>query len=108
MFIVNENLHVYVYNNFAFSGLFAGASNLLKPEGLMFTYGPYAFDGKISPESNISFDQSLRSRNPSWGLRDVVRELEPLAKEYNLRLADKHDLPANNHLLVWRKIDITK
>lgn len=86
-----------------FVGLFYGAGVLLKPEGVLFTYGPYAFDGVITPESNVSFDESLRSRDSSWGLRDVVRELEPLSKTNGLHLEQKHDLPANNNFLVWRK-----
>ena len=40
--------------------LFKNASILLNPGGMLFTYGPYAVNGIITPESNISFNQSLK------------------------------------------------
>lgn len=102
-YIMNVNM-MHISEWACSEGLFSGAGVLLKPEGLLFTYGPYAFDGKITPESNVNFDASLRSRDPSWGLRDVIQELQPLAKTHGLQLEQKHDLPANNNFLIWRKI----
>jgi len=52
----------------------------LKNDGILFTYGVYSIDGKITPESNVRFDKSLKSQNPEWEIRDV-RELEKLANE---------------------------
>uniref|UniRef100_A0A182PCF9 Methyltransferase type 12 domain-containing protein n=1 Tax=Anopheles epiroticus TaxID=199890 RepID=A0A182PCF9_9DIPT len=34
-------------------GLFSNASKLLKPGGLLVTYGPYAVDGVLTPDSNV-------------------------------------------------------
>ncbi|XP_054263196.1 methyltransferase-like 26 [Macrosteles quadrilineatus] len=84
-------------------GLFKGASYILKPGGYLFMYGPFAVDSKITPESNVSFDRSLRSQNEEWGLRDLTRELEPLASGLGLTLVRSHDLPANNKFLAWMK-----
>ncbi|XP_017768512.1 PREDICTED: UPF0585 protein CG18661 [Nicrophorus vespilloides] len=85
-------------------GLFRSAGKLLKPKGgLMATYGPYAEDGVIKPESNVDFDEDLKRRNPSWGLRDID-DLKKIAKENGIELIDKCDMPSNNKCLVWMKL----
>lgn len=84
-------------------GLFSNAGLYLKTNGIMITYGPYALDGVITPESNVSFDESLRSQNPQWGLRDI-KDLTELAKENHLRLEEIIDMPSNNKCIVWKKV----
>ena len=82
------------------AGLMAGAARHLVPGGMLLTYGPY-FETDVPPApSNLAFDESLRARDPSWGIRqlnDVVEE----ARRNGLVLAQRHPMPANNLLLVF-------
>ncbi|XP_041975748.1 methyltransferase-like 26 [Aricia agestis] len=83
-------------------GLFENAGKYLKPEALLITYGPYAKDGKISPQSNVEFDASLKYRNPLWGLRDI-NDLIKLGDQNDLCLIDTVEMPSNNLTLIWKK-----
>ncbi len=81
--------------------LFAGAGQRLPEGALLYLYGPYRFDGTTAA-SNEQFDQSLRARDPRWGVRDV-RELGAAASEHGLVLRGAVAMPANNHSLLFRR-----
>ena len=81
--------------------LMRGAARHLAPGGMLVTYGPYLEDEVLTTPSNLAFDESLRTRNPAWGLRRR-EDLEALAWQAGLHLSERHEMPANNLLLVWR------
>ena len=83
-------------------GAFKIADKALKSGKCFLIYGPFSVDGVISPESNQSFDRSLRHQNPSWGYRDTS-ELSSVAGENNFSLEAKVAMPSNNWILVFRK-----
>ncbi|GFR91660.1 UPF0585 protein C16orf13 homolog, partial [Elysia marginata] len=83
-------------------GLFKTAGALLKPGGVLFMYGPYKVDGVLEPDSNIRFDQYLRSQDSRWGIRDLV-DLDKLAKENQLKRENVVNMPANNKCAIFRK-----
>lgn len=82
------------------AALMQGSARHLAPAGLLVTYGPFIEDGVPTAPSNLAFDQSLRARDPAWGIRrleDVQRE----AQRAGLALRERHAMPANNLLLVF-------
>jgi hypothetical protein len=98
--MLNVNM-IHISSNDAVDGLFRAAGGLLKPDtGRLITYGPYAIDGKISPQSNVTFDASLRAQDPQWGLRDI-HDLKTKALHNGLQLLEIHEMPANNHTLIF-------
>jgi hypothetical protein len=49
-----------------------------------------------------NFDRSLRSRDPSWGVRDLEAVCEA-AEAQGMELVDKIEMPANNLSLLFRR-----
>ena len=93
-------LHISPWETCA--ALMQGAARYLAPDGVLVTYGPYLEDGVPTSEGNLSFDRSLRSQDPSWGIRRR-EDVEQEAARAGLRLLARHAMPANNLLLVWGK-----
>ena len=83
-------------------GLFEGAGRYLAPGGRLFLYGPFKRDGKHSAISNAVFDTSLREKDPEWGVRDVA-DVQKLAADAGLSLAETAAMPANNLILVFER-----
>ncbi len=81
-------------------GLIEGAAAVLADGAPMVLYGPYKIGGEHTAPSNEAFDQSLRSRDPSWGIRDleVVRRLAAAA---GLAFERRVQMPANNQCLIF-------
>jgi len=83
-------------------GLFEGAGRYLAANGRFFLYGPFKRDGKHSAISNAVFDSSLREKDAEWGVRDVV-DVQKLAADAGLTLAETIEMPANNLILVFER-----
>ena len=79
-------------------GLIEGARRVLGPGGSLILYGPWLEAEVPTAPSNIAFDQSLRSRNDSWGLRQV-RDFASVAALRGLVLGDRRGMPSNNIML---------
>lgn len=80
--------------------LMAGAAGHLRAGGMLVTYGPYFERGVAPAASNVAFDESLRARDPSWGIREL-EQVVAAAGSAGLVFAHRHAMPANNLLLVF-------
>ncbi|MEO0406526.1 MAG: DUF938 domain-containing protein [Cyanobacteria bacterium P01_A01_bin.135] len=95
--IVNINLlHIAPWS--VGLGLLAGAGRILPAGGLLYLYGPFQVGGMMVP-SNASFDQMLRQRNPTWGVR-ALEEVLAAAQRQGLALKEQVPMPANNLSLI--------
>lgn len=81
-------------------GLMAGAAAALKPNGVLYTYGPYRRDGAHTAPSNEAFELWLKERDPRYGVRDVA-DVEAAAAAHGLCLREVVEMPANNLSLVF-------
>jgi SAM-dependent methyltransferase len=85
----------------AAEGLLSGVGQVLAPDGVFCLYGPFRIDGTYS-DSNARFHAGLQSRDPSWGVRDL-EAVEALADTAGLRRTHLIAMPANNHLVIFRR-----
>ena len=84
-------------------GLMRGAGGLLQAGAPLYLYGAYRQAGVETALSNEGFEESLRTRDPEWGLRnleDVVAE----AEKNGLCLEAVTAMPANNLSVILRKV----
>ena len=76
---------------------------LLNPGGLLVTYGPYRETDVETGPSNLAFDESLKDRDPAWGLRDRD-DVVQAALDQGLALTRRVEMPANNLMLLFRRV----
>jgi len=82
--------------------LFQGAGRWLRDGGWVFLYGPFRMNGASTSESNERFDADLRARELRWGIRDLA-DVTAEAEAAGLRHIETIAMPANNHVVVYRK-----
>ena len=85
----------------AAEGVFHGAARLLGAGAPLILYGPFLEAQMDTAPSNLAFDESLRRRDPRWGLRSL-EELDQLAGQNGFERTARHEMPANNLTVVWR------
>lgn len=99
--IVNINMiHISPWE--ACLGLMAGAKRILPIGGILYLYGPYKQGGQHTAPSNAAFDQSLRSQNLEWGVRDL-EEVVAVAADQSLILLETVPMPANNLSVIFQR-----
>ena len=84
-------------------GLLDGAARLLRKGAPLIMYGPWLKGDAVTVPSNLDFDADLKRRDPQWGLRRV-EEFAAAAKEHDLSLDEMRPMPANNLMLLLRRV----
>ncbi|MGE0485474.1 MAG: DUF938 domain-containing protein [Gammaproteobacteria bacterium] len=86
----------------AVESLFGGVSEILPSGGPLLIYGPFHYHGEAVSEGNRVLDAWLAGVDPGYAIR-WFDEVDALARGAGLELCEDRRLPANNHLLVWRR-----
>lgn len=87
----------------ATEALIEGAARHLAPGGILYLYGPYKRGGAHTAPSNAAFDESLRMRDPEWGVRDLEVVAER-AMGAGFSEPAVTPMPANNLSLVFSRL----
>lgn len=53
----------------------------------------------------FQFDETLRGKDPSWGVRDMEAIAEVAENEARLKHVQTIDMPSNNYLLIFEKVE---
>jgi hypothetical protein len=94
-----NTLHIMPWS--AVIALFSALPRHLHADAIFVIYGPFHYHGVATSESNLRFDQWLKTRDAQSGVRDIA-DLQPLAEQNQFELVQDIAMPVNNRLLVWR------
>lgn len=86
----------------ATEGLIRGAGALLPSGAKLILYGPFRRPGRPLEPGNAAFDESLRERDPAFGLRDLGA-VTVLASAAGFGEPEVIEMPANNLTVVFGK-----
>ena len=83
--------------------MFTGVASRLDTNARFCLYGPFNLENSFTSQSNADFDARLRAEDSEMGIRDMTL-IESLASLHQMPLEQKIAMPANNFLLVFKKI----
>ena len=83
--------------------MFTHVKDIISAGGFFVIYGPFNYAGKFTSESNAAFDKSLKMRDPEMGIRDYEAIMQ-LANANDFELSNDITMPANNRLLIMKRI----
>ncbi len=99
--LLNVNM-IHISPWTACEGLLSNAGRHLPPSGLLIMYGPYKRNGAHTAPSNAAFDESLKARDPTWGIRNL-EDVVDCADSAGLDHVETVEMPANNLSVVYRR-----
>ncbi len=83
--------------------MFAGIEQTLNKNGLLALYGPYNNQGFTS-DGNAQLDRWLKQDiHPEAGIKELA-DITKLASNHRLELIENFQMPANNYLLIFKRL----
>lgn len=82
-------------------GLVSGAGKILPKDSKFILYGPF-LEGKDTAESNLQFDTNLKTRNASWGVRNL-EAVKHIFSEAGFTHMARIVMPKENRTLIFTK-----
>ena len=86
----------------AAQGMAKGAGSLIPAGGLVILYGPFK-EGAGTAPSNLAFDQSLKARDPAWGVRELD-SVKHIFADVGFNLTARIVMPKENRTLIFSKM----
>lgn len=87
--------------------LFKLLGKRLREGSVVFFYGPFNYANEFTSESNRQFDNWLKQRQSHSGIRNF-EEVQASMNKFGFKLLEDHQMPANNRLLVFERLEFTK
>jgi cyclopropane fatty-acyl-phospholipid synthase-like methyltransferase len=81
--------------------------NRLREGSRVLIYGPFKYNGAFTSPSNEEFDQELKVRDPASGIR-AFEDVNNSMMKNGFELLNDIAMPANNQMLVYRRLKFTK
>ena len=100
--IVSINM-IHVARWTSTKALFRESGRLLHKGQYLILYGPFKICNKHISQSNYFFDNSLKSQNDLWGIRNL-EEVCDESKKNGFYQEDIIKMPANNLSIIYRKL----
>jgi len=83
--------------------LFRESGKLLNKGQFLILYGPFKIGNKYTSQSNYFFDNSLKTHNDLWGIRNL-EEVSNEGEKYGFYQENIIGMPANNFSIIYRKV----
>lgn len=96
-----NTLHIMSWHDIV--SMFEALGQYLCQQALVIIYGPFKYGGSYTSASNQVFDASLKQASELMGIRDIEKVMA-LAEEIDLILVEDVPMPANNQLLVFKRV----
>ena len=96
-----NTLHIMSWNSV--QNLMQNVGQRLDLNGYLAIYGPFNYGGNYTSSSNAQFDQWLKQQSKYSAIRNF-EDLQKLATHHSLELCEDYAMPANNRILLWKKV----